>query len=361
MKQFLVFIFLITFPIFSFSKNYYSIPQIVLLTSLNTPRIWYRSSNWQISSNLENIFKYSFERSEYKLKVVHNASLYELHKELVNPRNIGVYWVSHASDSMSLGTNIQSSDKIVTIDKVDVKDAFSIVHPNMKYVGIVGCNAKNIVKRFENLGHYFENKNLKIHSFDKKVSAVKGLKESILASVKYIGAMYFDRYRNMEKKRFSYTPRLFEKKDTFDNFNFNFLCPKEKKGVRVELRRENNTDRVLSEVIVRMKGGIIAFLPRLLPRERQSIDTYIPTRNILDAKALKIYVESKHLTLSKKELGEVNFLPSWSYGNWKLKTSSDGKPIGLNKNIYDFTGELPGPEKIVDYKQFKCLSDLELN
>lgn len=150
---------------------------IVLLTSL-------KISSAKIKK-IEMKFKASFGSLFQNLKVYHSAGPTEVFQILRSPETIAAIWVSHASKETKLVDGFEAREIIQDIWGNDIRQFFSTVHPNLRYLGIVGCQTKGIFEKYETDGHYTYNPDLVIQSEEKKVelfrSLDRALKKGIIA------------------------------------------------------------------------------------------------------------------------------------------------------------------------------------
>ncbi|MBT4791056.1 MAG: hypothetical protein HON90_05755 [Halobacteriovoraceae bacterium] len=83
--------------------------------------------------------------SKYSIKVIHHTGQEELYYQLNNPNNFAVFFVAHSNSSKSHIAN----NLIISSDRFNVLPLFHQIHPNIKWVGIVGCKAKALLNKIK--------------------------------------------------------------------------------------------------------------------------------------------------------------------------------------------------------------------
>ncbi len=320
-------------------------PNVVLLSSLDTPKIWYHSNKWKIEKTLNKIFYKRFKKSGLNIVIKEKVDQETLRTELMNPKNIAVFWVSHAKDEQVLSGGISSDAAIVDYYGVDVKSHFKNIHPNMKYVGLVGCNAKNLIQKYRDEGNYADNKDLEVHSYDKKVDARIGLRKSIRLSAKHIGKL---------KKRLLATPQVIGFKTVFEEFENNKSCNIKKSGFKVEITRELKEDSPV--VAVKSNDKILHVFAQGKAGDIQKAEVFFqPSSKEITKNTFKLSVDTNlYSSLTKLYLGDFSFDSSWN-GNWKLFAKRDGTPLGVTKNLFRYKAQLPSNIDKEEFSPYECL------
>ena len=155
--------------------------EIVVLTSIKTAKKqpFWRSKKYQISKDVEKQFQGYFKDSGYKLVIKHEVDREILSHHLQSPKTIALFWLSHAADEAS-DTALPLASIIQDYDGNNVKNVFQEVNPNLQFLGVIGCNALPIFEKFQKLNLY--KKNLKLHSYDYKITVNSGIKKAIISS-----------------------------------------------------------------------------------------------------------------------------------------------------------------------------------
>lgn len=169
MKTILIFLSLILAQqAFSLEKH------IVVLSSINNPEInpfWRR--NYEIEDDIQQRFERHFNGSGYKVIYQHGATASTLHHHLISPHTLALFWISHAKASQSVFSGL-------IVDKYgnNLESVFQMINPNIKYIGLIGCQAQELVK--------IRNSSTFIYSFDKKITLGAGIRRAIKESAKFL-------------------------------------------------------------------------------------------------------------------------------------------------------------------------------
>jgi len=173
---------LLIFLILLFSASALATEKLVLLTSLdpdkNRPPL--RSKSWDINKKLEEIFykkltPYHAKRDQ--IKIIHFATISDLTRELADPENKAVFWVSHSNGSDANSAFDQNI--VVDYQGKDLSEGFQNPSSKLSYLGFVGCRANFLVERNIKQGLMSNNEFLKTYSSTKKVDARRALKKAI--------------------------------------------------------------------------------------------------------------------------------------------------------------------------------------
>lgn len=352
----------LTFLSVQFTYAQEAVPNVVLLTSLETPRIWYRPKDWKIDGKLEKIFKKHFRRSGYNIVVKHAVDFHQLRRELHNPNNIAVFWASHAAGTNQYTTGSNNTGAVLSINGKDVKELFKSVHPNLRFLGLVGCDADGILREIYRQGHYRYNPNLMTHSFKEKIDARKGLRESLKASVGSLGyakkRLFFLKKKKADRLINSILFRSdFYASGEYLTVNKYFRCGKEDgfyvSGVRI-LEKDS------APVAIRNNERILKILPGGKAGDRQEFNFYLPYHPDISRRDLKLHVDSMiHYSDDKQYLGEFDFNSEWGT-DWRVFAKPDGETLGITKNLYLPRGTVPGHEDLVTYDEISCNDSEEM-
>lgn len=139
-------LFLISFILFSNSLFADDKKTIVLLTSLTHKKI-------NIEAKLEKIFKRKLKNYPFDLKVIHRADQQILSRELTQKENDAVFWVSHGAfigpKRMKQSAGVSPVSMILDYNRDNVAPVFQKVHPAIQFLGIIGCNSKQILETYK--------------------------------------------------------------------------------------------------------------------------------------------------------------------------------------------------------------------
>lgn len=294
------------------------------MTSLATPKIWYHKKSWDVNKTLERRFKKSFKESGYKIKIIHEASASDLSRELQNPNNKGLFWVSHSNQAQEIGSGLEVPDLVYTINGVDVKNLFQKIHPSMKYLALIGCRGESLLNKFKQEGFYKDNLDLQIFAFRKKVDPRAGLRKALKASLGHLGSKGKFKLRNFRLPNINASSQQLDTKP-HQCLEQNFLS----------LAVTRTADSSLGAASLTFDGKFVAFFPETESSE-QIQTVQIPTEYFNKAKKKKLTLQQMH----KKDLqlGLLTFDSNEDL-NWKVFSKRDGTPIGAGKNLYLFKGD----------------------
>lgn len=174
-------IFISLLLIFNIGKTYAA--DIIILTSIQNPKVnpFWRSSDYEISKDIEKQFRAHFKGSGYTLVFKHQASALVLQDYLTSPDTLALFWVSHARQRVGITKEVVSDFYGNNISSV-----FQKLHSNIEFLGLVGCSAKSILAEYSKKGFYNKNSKLLTHSFSKSVRLNKAIRESVKASGKVL-------------------------------------------------------------------------------------------------------------------------------------------------------------------------------
>lgn len=148
--------------------------EVVLLTSL-------KLSGRNIR-HLEKKFQKAFQNSGHELVIHHKADPKTLYQIMTSENTEAVLWVSHAAGEHDLKPGFKAEDIILDHWGNDVKNFFTLVPKNLKFLGLVGCQAQKIVDGFRTRGNYDAYPDLEIMSFDKKVRLYSAFDKTLKAA-----------------------------------------------------------------------------------------------------------------------------------------------------------------------------------
>lgn len=369
-------------------------PRIVLLTSLDMSKSGDYYKNYL--DNIEFIFKkkisdiLQWKEDEYILNIVHYATATDIRRALMSPDSVAVIYLSHAGYSSQ---GMLESSIISDFELNDVKEAFYDVHPNLKFLGVIGCTSKEVFARLKNSG-YSLNSDLEIMVEATIVDAQKSALHALGQAVK--------------------------KLNNFSGTNYD--CTRTvKKTFAVDVKRTIPSDITKEEVknlFLQVKGKLIGVMPKIGPNESQSIRAYIDAEDIsakgdlkitvltgariagetpeetteiasinktieenkavmkkfdkLDEEDRKVYTEKASKSIAELEtfrasrrefykskaskiyIGNLDITPSWNkMGKYKVLTIG-GKASGINSNTYLYNGDLPDKKLAINFNPYSC-------
>ena len=271
--------------------------KIVLLSSL-------RVSSGELAE-LEGDFKDTFSSTGFDLQIIRNAHASNLKNTLSDPEVVGVFWISHAAGNQLLVKGFEAGDIILDEDGDDVKNVFTQVGPSLKYLGMIGCQAKSIMNGFKKNG-YFPN-NLFITSFKDDVEVHDGLSQAL-----------DDASQVLTSPSRAALPR----------------CSVET-GVPLLITRTSNQD--MAGARVDLGDGVMAFFPPAKAGENQQTNVVVPAAILKAASNLNFKVSlAREYASTTQNLGELGFSAYELSGSfdWSLFATANGTPIGDESELY---------------------------
>jgi hypothetical protein len=261
--------------------------EVVLLTSLKLNGLNVR--------HLEKKFKKAFANSGHELVIHHKADPKTLHQVMTSDETEVVIWVSHAAGEQELKPGFKAEDIVLDIWGNDVKSFFTLVPKNMKFLGLVGCQAEKIIDGFRTRGNYDAYPNLQIMSFDKKVHLYSAFDKTVQAAATYLST------------------------------------PHEHKEAPALNAVEFNVERVTFEESPSLQSGwvefgdqVLAFFDVNATSASGSVNENV--FNKIERKNMKFF-RAKSENSVDESLGRLVITPVQNIGTWIL-FAKDGKPIG---------------------------------
>lgn len=146
---------------------------------------------------LERNFANAFKNSQLKTVIHHEADPETLYKIMTSDETEAVIWISHAAGDHHLQAGLKGTNIIADFYGNDVKKFFTLIPKNLRFLGIVGCQAKGIVDGFRERGNYASAPSLEIMSFEKKVRMYPSF-QKVLKEAKKVLAKNFVPHSNEE-------------------------------------------------------------------------------------------------------------------------------------------------------------------
>lgn len=326
--RFLFFVFFLLF-----SSSLFASSKVAVLISIENPdhRPFYRSKNWSLSQDLREYFERKMGTTPFEIVFFKQATQEVLYRELSNPDNIAVFWISHATSFNSNNSGLGFDDTIIDSTGHNVKEIFQLIHPGMKYLSVLGCKALPILKGIKAAGFYQNNKDLIIYAKDKNIIAKKEIKNSILDF----------------KNRFT----LVENNST--------LCL-ERKGLPLKITRTipHDLSKRMTETSLKIlhRGKLLGLFPKGKSGDVQFLTVYLSPENISKPSDLKIVIDSGMVSKDKNMLlGSMNIQSDAFSGFWEPFTDSNGEILGVTQNIYRYKGNIEPLLSPTPYNPFPCL------
>lgn len=384
-----------------------SAPKVVLLTALDpkSGKSFLDGANWNGNQVLEALFRKRFENSGFEIEVHHQTDSQTLWNALHAADTAGVFFVGHSAPEGTYNGNngivngISEEAIIADLNGNNLQDIFTDVHPNIRYLAIVGCNAKAIFDSFTAQGFYKNNPGLRIFSFDHLVDPFdfpielswnSGLTQAINASLDTLAKpqTYADLFPDggscdLSDSTFPYDdsddPSVKSCEQHFVTHRKVLINPAFAsglpqscyflKGLKVTIGRDLKSAQTGAPMLrIVSQGKTLGVLPALASGESQSVDVYFDSSQLASvivsggdpSEFLKITADTG-LSLVNAEsiaIGKLSIQPSWSGGAWSPIADPQGHPLGVTENIYRYKGSVPsvseGAALAVTYSPFTC-------
>lgn len=242
---------------------------------------------------LEKKFRKAFEKSDLKVVIHHQVKPETLYEVMTSEETEIALWVSHAAGKNAAFPGMSAQNVILDLWGNDVKNFFTLIPQNLKFLGMIGCESKLIFDDFKSRGNYEFTPDLAIMSFDKKVRLYSAFKETLKEAVKHI-------YRP--------APRVLKSNDS----------------VEIQISRDSNNSTSWIEI----GEQIVGFLPKGESSSNREIPlslwNQIKKKNAFHLRALP---ENNELDLIEISIDGKT--------RWTLFANKDGRPIGnKNKHLY---------------------------
>ncbi len=268
--------------------------EIVLMTSLKLTKGNIR--------HLERKFKKTFVGRD--IIIHHKTDPKTLYQVMTSEETEAVFWVSHAAGEQEVKPGFKAEDIILDFYGNDVKNFFTLVPKNLKFVGMIGCQAKQIFDGFRARGNYDAHPNLEILSYDKKVRLYPAFDKTIKAGAAYLAKSH-------------------EEKDSVQEHSLLF-----------------NIERTTYEESASLQSGwveigdqVLAFFDTNQVSAAGEIDSNV--FNKIERKNIKFF-RSKSATSVDDSLGKLSINPVENIGAWNL-FAKESRPIGgRDQQLYVF-------------------------
>lgn len=293
--------------------------KVVLLTSV--------AMTDSYRSNIEKIFRNSYEPKGYDVVVIHHADQYWLHKALHDPYVVGLFWLSHTVQGQSFADGVTSGALLLDEFGFDVSGVIGEVHPNLRFLALVGCESEKVLRAKINSFYLnYLRPNLDIATYDQKVEAKEALQQAINTSWYSL---------NTTEVKAGYFSKCFTRK-----------------GVEVEITRKQDwtsPDFLYPSVRIELGGEVLGVFMATLPGFRETKKVFIRESilgKVEDEQDLKfIFTAGSNLKTNSNnlKLGQFFFNHSWDKATWQVFGNKNAKgevqPEGINFNVYQFTGD----------------------
>ncbi len=271
--------------------------EIVLMTSLEL-------KNRNIR-HLEKKFNKAFRDSGHELVIHHKADPKVLYGVMTSEKTEAVIWVSHAAGEQELKPGFKAEDIILDIWGNDVKNFFTLVPANLKFIGLVGCQAQKIINGFIERGNYVNHPDLEILSFEKKVRLYPAFDKTVKVAKEFLA-------------------KASEPKTAAEN----------KIEFKIE-RSSYETSPTLQSAWLEIGDQVLAFfdVDQIQPLNEASVSESVFDK--IDRKNMKLF-RTRTQTSNEDSIGKLTITPLQNIGNWNL-FGRNGRPIGgKDQQLYVF-------------------------
>src|SRR5690606_17770714 len=141
MKKILTLLFILMISGMAFAQGSLN---IYLLTSLNEKK-------GKVEENLAKILTKKLKNIPHTLTFVPGADQEDLYQVMTDPSVDVLFWVSHAGFTTLGGKQYQglgAQNVIIDSRGDNVAPLFQLVNPNLKFLGIIGCNTQKILDSY---------------------------------------------------------------------------------------------------------------------------------------------------------------------------------------------------------------------
>jgi len=339
---FLILIILVS----AFNSAFAEQSRVYLLTSLKAPKALLRTKDY-FEKQTEKLFNIAFKYSGYKTIIKHRVDQVELQKILLDYRTAGVFWVSHSNHFIKLEGPKFKRSIVADINKLNAKQIFQNLNPNLKFLGLIGCRAKSMFTKYNK--DYFKKyiPNLKIYSSSKKLSPRKGMINAIKSSVSSLG-------NGSERQNYFIVSHI-----KADKKYLNSEIPQciDKKGYKVPIKRIIKKGQKVNavKILFNDKEMLIGTLPAVKNNFNEDLIQesyiYLPVKDYKRNSDLNIHVESmQKMSPQTVDFGNLTI----GDGEWDMFKMRNGKAFGYETNFYIYKGQTQLYYEISNYQFYKC-------
>jgi len=315
-----------------FSRPAICSSRIAVLISVSNPETTpiFRSKDWSLSKDLKNYFEKKMGETEFDVVYFENATQERLHAELINPDNFALFWISHSTSFEAHEEGLGFEDTIVDVEGKNVRDIFQKIHPNLKYLSVLGCKAGPILTKIKEAGFLENNSELIIYAKDSLIRAKKEIKHSI--------------------KDF---------KEKIQSINLSTPLCKNINGIPIEIHRtvsnDINQESVATSVKVMNQGVFLGLFPKAIRGEKQTITVFVSPEKIKSVSHLKLVFDSGlNKSTTKPLLGTFEIQSRHFNGVWGPFKTPKGEVLGLSRHIYRYSGSIENLFPLESYNPFDC-------
>ena len=282
------------------------------LDELESGNSYYRKKDGE--SNLDQltaIFKRRMEPLGLDVNIVTGAEFSDLRGAMKDPTTAALFWLGHGSATVNMG-GLSAQGVLLDSKGVNVADLFREVHPNVRWVGIVGCHAEGIIQQYRKKKHYRFNPVLKIDAPSGFAIASKDLAGSANRA-----------WLHLLTLRKSYPGPICDWEKSVNK--------RPPKGNFLTISRL--PDQPHRSTLVLSSNG--TYLGSLTPQDGE-ITLWAPERLSLQM----LEVVQLNLASNTPPLETLRIESRSKSAHWKVIANSRGEPMGQTRNVYRRRGEI---------------------
>lgn len=315
--------------------------RIVLLSSIYNVDEFGRDKSYEGFAKMvyEKFESFQLPTGDFDIRVVHDANQVDLYNNLHDPENLAVFWISHANSSERfVGTSL--SERIVDSQYVDIAPIFQEIHPNIKWLGLIGCKTRQILEKYALQGAYLDNAAAFVDTGG-KLRQWLGESSETSENIHKSHGLIIDASESPRIAEFSLSNSLEEARKYLEKFRATSIgeCrATSSKGLRVRFYRKPDTSvsHWLDTVRISVKGRPIAMFATTPPMtNNNSQEVFVPWELDRPIDELKFVIDSGT---------QISRGAQTNLGNWEIKTL-DGRiqwsvlkvgnrALGGSENVY---------------------------
>ena len=251
------------------------------------------------------IFKEQIKPRELyiKVKLVTEATAVDLRDSLTDPSTVALFWIGHASPTINLvGFSLQGV--VLDYNGSNVADIFKNIHPNVRWVSIIGCYSERMIEEYKRDGFYKFNPLLEINGYDG------------IAVLSYVLPDFTKRAHSfLRNEELDYFICDWEQeiKQTYDL-----------SGFFIRVSRMPSWSR--SNIVITVNKHYLGFLSK----DEESVQIWVPDEiSTKMIEAVQVDLSIHQLLLEKLKIESVD-----RSHQWEVMSNKYGVPYGKDRNVY---------------------------
>ncbi len=114
---------------------------------------------------LKSMFHQRMDPLGFDVQIQTGATAAQLREALDDPESQVLFWIGHASPTQTVEA-LAADGVILDAQGTNVGPLFKKIHPNFRWISIIGCNSDGLVKKYRSQGFYNDNTILHIEGID---------------------------------------------------------------------------------------------------------------------------------------------------------------------------------------------------